>query len=102
MFSLEINNNVHAAFHSVEKTYKIKDLITGRSDAFSLIKNGWRKSKELKRDSNLYIIERLTVTDSLVTARYDFVVMDAFIPLDKLVILADNGERYEAGENGER
>lgn len=102
MFSLEINNNVHTAFHSVEKTYKIKDLITGRSDAFSLIKNGWRKSKELKRDSNLYIIERLTVTDNLVTARYDFVVMGAFIPLDKLVILADNGERYEAGENGER
>ena len=56
MFSLEFNNNVHAAFHSVEKTYKIKDLFTGRSDAFSLIKNGWRKSKQLKRDSNLYII----------------------------------------------
>lgn len=102
MFSLEFNNNIYLAFRSVEKTYKIKDLITGKCDAFSLIKNGWRKSKELNRSSNLYIIERLTVTDNLVTARYDFVAMNTYIPLDKLVILADKGERYEAGENGER
>ncbi|ELE0799750.1 hypothetical protein RC231_004731 [Salmonella enterica] len=102
MFSLEFKNKTHVAFHSEEKAFKLKDLLMGNADAFSLITDEWKKYKELKRGSNLYIIERLTAADNLVVARYDFVIMDTFVPLNNLVIVGDRKKRFVPNENGER